>query len=122
MGRSRTTTISFCQRTGSPHRWFLNALADDVTTFAINGNRVARVPNYDGRFPNVDSLAEDLCSVFSVPIDARLLAGLLQVAAEFADSETSRVLLHFSGKGKPLLVTCQNDEGQRFQGVVMPLS
>jgi hypothetical protein len=98
------------------------ALADTFTTFAI-GNSLSRVGNYEGegRFPNVEHLVEGLYSVISIPIDARLLAGLLQVAAEFADSETNRVLLHFSGKNKPLLVTTHNDEGQRFQGAIMPL-
>jgi DNA polymerase III sliding clamp (beta) subunit (PCNA family) len=100
----------------------LAVLGDQVTTLAI-GSSMSTLPHLEGRFPDVEHLARtSLRSIFRVGVDARLLAELLQVAAEFCAEGSGRVFLHFAGKDKPMLVTTENDAGQRFQAAIMPLS
>ena len=100
------------------------ALGLEVSTFSV-GTDISTVPNQEGRFPDVERAAEDCCrSLLRVRVPARQLAELLLVAAEFsADGpRDGSVILHYGGKGKALLLTCDNAEGQRFEAAIVPLT
>ncbi len=90
--------------------------------FVVGDNSRHTVALEEGRYPDVERLAREQRSVFRVDVDARQLAELLLVAAEFAPEDSFRVTLHFQGKDKVLLVTTANAEGQKFQAALMPLS
>jgi DNA polymerase III sliding clamp (beta) subunit (PCNA family) len=84
---------------------------------------VLTVAHVEGRFPDVRFLAKQQRSLLQVAVDGRLLGELLQVAAAFAPEGSQQVVLHYQGAGKPLLLTAgPNDQGQRFQGAMMPLT
>ncbi len=98
------------------------ALGLEVSTFSV-GTDISTVPNQEGRFPDVERVAkESCCSLIRVRVPARQLAELLLVAVEFsADGpKDGTVILHYGPKGKLLLVTCDNAEGQHFQAAIMP--
>jgi DNA polymerase III sliding clamp (beta) subunit (PCNA family) len=100
------------------------SIGKNVTTIVV-GNGVSTVQNQEGRFPDIERTAMDLCrSMIQVRIDARLLAELLHVAAIFGSEYAgdAPVTLHFGGRERPLLVTTKNSDGQRFEAAIMPLS
>jgi hypothetical protein len=96
-------------------------LGEHQAHFAV-GNAVEFVPCAAGPFPNVEAVAEQQHFLFHLAVDARLLAELLLVAAEFAGDYSVRADLHFQGKDKPLLVTARDGDGTHFQAVLVPLT
>jgi hypothetical protein len=83
----------------------------DVTTLAstdLDATHVAQPRNLDGRFPDVDFFLADLNE-------------LLKVALAVADDDTALVTIELRGEKDPLSVRCEN-EGQTFEGVLMPLT
>jgi DNA polymerase III sliding clamp (beta) subunit (PCNA family) len=100
------------------------ALGPEVSTFSV-GTDISTMPNQEGRFPDVERVIQESCrSLIRVRVYARQLAELLLVAAEFsADGpRDGTVILHYGGQAKPLLVTCDNAEGQHFEAAMMPVT
>lgn len=93
-------------------------LAEDQAHWHL-GDTSATTRNMEGRYPDVDRVAQEQASMFKVRVNAKLFAELLRVAAEFAD-DSGAVDVHFNGD-RCVLVTTQNGT-QRFQSAIMPMT
>lgn len=95
-------------------------ISKDGFTFGAAGATLAGKQT-DGRFPVTNEVLPKARCMFSTHVDARRLAELLTVAAEFADVNGC-VTLHFYHPAKPMGVSARNSEGLFFDGLLMPLS
>jgi DNA polymerase III sliding clamp (beta) subunit (PCNA family) len=78
--------------------------------------------NLQGRWPDTDRVIPDGQPIASVRVNAKALAELLSVAANFAD-ENFTVTLHVHANGAPIrLIASDPSKGQEFVGLLMPLS
>lgn len=101
-------------------------MGKEVTTLAstdLERVQAAQPRNVDGHFPDLASLmdgvdAEPMGS--SVNVDARDLIDLLKAALAVA-GDTGRVTLELRGAGTPVVVRARR-QGQRFDGLLMPLT
>lgn len=102
----------------------------DVTTLgagpATQGEAPAHsdcVKNVEGRFPDTDFVIPRDAAKASVVVNADQLAELLKAAAEACyDGDISRVTLELRGPQTPVVLRASGPRGERFLGVLMPLS
>ena len=74
----------------------------------------------DGRFPDVDAVLPQGGALLAVRLNPSLLIELLKVAVAVSAGEGVDVL--FYGRDKPVGLLARNDEGQTFDGLIMPLT
>jgi hypothetical protein len=99
-------------------------MAQHGTVFLV-GNTQETLPAIEGRFPDVGQLLKQQCrTVFKVAVNGKMLAELVQVATAFSGDALgdNPIYLHFAGSKKLVLLTTGNDRGQKFVGVLMPLT
>jgi hypothetical protein len=96
------------------------AAHDGKAVFA-SGEASQTVPlQADGRFPQVDAVLPQRRPLLAVRVHPGQLAGLLGVA-QALEPEGGVALLYY-GAGKPLGLAAHNDQGQYFDGLMMPLT
>src|SRR5262249_55940127 len=99
---------------------------EKVTSFAstdLESVSFSQPNNVEGRWPPTDAVISQDEPVLRVRVDARLLANLLSVAANYSAEENGCVDLHLYSKDKPIKMTASDPtKGQEFTGVIMPLA
>jgi hypothetical protein len=99
---------------------------EKVTSFAstdLEAVSFSQPTNVEGRWPPTDAVISQEEPVLRVRVDAKMLANLLNVAANYAAEETCYVDLHPYSKDKPIKVTASDPaKGQEFIGVIMPIA
>lgn len=96
------------------------AAAADRLTLTV-GDQSVQLPLPDSvRFPNVDGVLPKHGALVAVRVQPALLGELLKLAGAL-EPEGGVRLLYF-GKGRPLGLSARNDQGQTFDGLLMPLS
>jgi hypothetical protein len=107
-------------------------LAENDATFAatdLERGRTLYTRQLDGKFPDTKAVIPGGQPDAVVAVDAELLIELLQVAKQFTgDDGPKRVVLELRRNprcpdaGIPVVVRAQNADGQRFTGLLMPLT
>jgi DNA polymerase III sliding clamp (beta) subunit (PCNA family) len=101
-------------------------MGENVTTFGMgNGDetQVAQPRNLEGRYPPIDAILPTVEPEFKISVSAARLASLLEVMTKYCDpSSDDRVTLEFHGAAKPMVVKCQNPNGQKAVGLLMPIA
>lgn len=96
-----------------------------TTLHSVDGNggiTHTEAINIDSRWPNTDDVLPKDAAALSIKIDAKRLAELLQIAAQFSgDDAYHSVTLHVFTESKPLKITARKDS-QEFIGLIMPLA
>lgn len=103
--------------------WQLGSQRVTVET-GLKGTRTQITP-LEGRWPEVDLLVRDFAKppLIETWVNAEYLRDLLNVAMMFTSSaNASKVILRYWAPHLPLAVQCDDGEGQRFFGIIMPLS
>lgn len=99
---------------------------EKVTSFAstdLESVCFSQPNNVEGRWPPTDAVISQEEPVLRVRIDAKMLAHLLSVAANYTTEENSYIDLHLYSKDKPIKVTASDPtRGQEFIGVIMPVA
>jgi hypothetical protein len=79
--------------------------------------------NVEGRFPDAEKVFPNRKPKVQFSVDAKMLADLLQVAVAFALEGSNRVDVLVYGEKEPVeLRTTTNEKGQKFRGLIVPLS
>jgi hypothetical protein len=116
------------------NKWSRKAILDNVavvqgekvTSFAstdMEAVSFSQPNNVEGRWPPTDAVISQDEPVLHIRVDAKLLAHLLSVAANYTTEENCCVDLHLYSKDKPIKVTASDPtKGQEFTGVIMPVA
>lgn len=100
-------------------------LGKDVATLAttdLENFNVQSPRNVQGRFPNTDDVFPKEKRKASFFVDATMLADMLKVAKEFSAEGQGKVEVIVYAADKPIEIRSQNEKGQKFRGLIMPLS
>jgi DNA polymerase III sliding clamp (beta) subunit (PCNA family) len=99
---------------------------EKVTSFAstdLEAVSFSQPSNVEGHWPATDAVISQEEPVLRVRVDAKLLANLLTVAANYTAEDNCYVDLHLYSKDKPIKVTASDPAtGQEFTGVIMPVA
>lgn len=89
---------------------------------ADGATRKAECANVEGRYPQYGECFPKGAPVISVPLNAALLAELLDAIVMMQDSDAHAVTLEIFGPDKPMMIMGGNSAGQQFAGLIMPVS
>lgn len=103
-------------------------IGENVTTLAttdLDSVKVAQPKNCDGRFPGSELILKDLEKTqpeLTIKVNAKLLRELLEVAMAYTEDGHESVDLEFRGPTSIMVVRSKNCQGQKFTGLLVPLT
>lgn len=90
-------------------------------TFASSAGSM-RMEGLEGRCPPFRDIVPKSAPLATCKVNAKYLADVLLLAAQYADGETLTTTLAFYGEKGYLWVSTKNSQGQIFDGCVVPLT
>lgn len=103
-------------------------IGENVTTLAttdLGSVKVAQPRNCDGRFPGSELILKDLEKTqpeLTIKVNSKLLRELLEVAITYSEDGHNGVDLEFRGPKTIMVVRSKNSHGQKFTGLLVPLT